>query len=333
MREEEPWEKKREPTGFVCCADVPLCDLVQSEIACCIVISWINSISMKSYFCVWCYIMWSACVSEWARMPESAASHSAMRKTRACSNTYGESTTVGSVLYWEPVDNDCTEACCWLRETSPHFDVLQPLFIESAEEKKKRDGELKNTVSHILFPLTSLLLSNPASLKVNRLESPHSAPYLLSRLASRLQCVPFRRDVCVIYQRDAAAWRHSLPAIWGTPCVSLAFMHMHSKEACTNNTIGGDTVTILQRFFQFVKAIVAGVISRLSTKPVVAKERKVNQPTLFRSFAHKKKKKCEGTTIQCEEELQWVCLGTQNISERKRISKAENKWTQHLTLL
>ncbi len=59
-------------SGFVWCTDLPVCDLVQSEIACCVVISWINSISMKPFFCVWCYITWStcACVCVWERERE-----------------------------------------------------------------------------------------------------------------------------------------------------------------------------------------------------------------------------------------------------------------------
>lgn len=93
-----------------------------------------------------------------------------------------------------------------LRETSPLFDVLQPLFIATAE---KKDGELKNRVhSHIVFPLTSLLLSISLSLSlcqgeqagVSTLGAKFAEPF-----APRFGRVLRLRDVCILHQTDKAA--------------------------------------------------------------------------------------------------------------------------------
>lgn len=119
---------------------------------------------------------------------------------------------------------------------------LSSLWCSAASiysNSRKKDRELKKTISHIIFPLTSLLLSISLSLSLSQGEQAGVSTLwakFTEAFAPRFRRILHLRDVCVIYQRDTAAWRRSLPVIWGTFCVPLAFMHMHSKEACTNNT-------------------------------------------------------------------------------------------------
>lgn len=101
---------------------------------------------------------------------------------------------------------------------------------------RKKDGELNNTVSHIVFPLTSLLLSIALSLSLSQGEQAGVSTLwakFTEPLAPRFGRVPRLRDVCVIHQRDTAAWSCSFAV---TTCVPpFAFVHMYLKEACTNN--------------------------------------------------------------------------------------------------
>ena len=63
---------------------------------------------------------------------------------------------------------------------------LQLLFIVTAQKRMESWEKKKKTLSHIIFPLTGLLLSSALSLKVNRLDSPHSRPNFTEPFAPRL---------------------------------------------------------------------------------------------------------------------------------------------------
>ena len=131
---------------------------------------------------------------------------------------------------------------------------------------RKKDGELNNTVSHIVFPLTSLLLgialspSPSLSLKVNGMESPHSGQNSLS--LSLLGSDAFRAsEMCVLFiketrRREAAVLLSQLVCLLLLLCTCI-----WRRLAQIINTTGGDTRTrvgFLQSFFLFARAIVTG---------------------------------------------------------------------------
>lgn len=86
-------------------------------------------------------------------------------------HTSGEGATSVGLIYLRLVGNGWSS---FLREISPAFDVVQPLFRVTAE---KKDTELNPTLSHIVFSLTYLLLNTASIRKVHWLQSPHWAKY------------------------------------------------------------------------------------------------------------------------------------------------------------
>lgn len=160
---------------------------------------------------------------------------------------------------------------------------LQLLFIVTAQ-KRMESWEKKDTKPHYIPSNWLTVEQRSLSLKVNRLDSPHSRPNFTEPFASRLWVILCRRDARVIHQRDTAAWRRSLPVIRGTTCVPRAFMHL--KEARTNITNNrrryNDYVWfswVWQRFFQYTRTTVAWVNLAIN-KTGCGEERTANQPVL-----------------------------------------------------
>lgn len=136
----------------------------------CIIIAWINSLSVKSFFCVVLHYVKCACVrdSELARLSQQSFHR---RLANTCARTRIQ--IVSAIIYngiSQKTGNVFRGSGWWLycglllRKTSPLFDVLLPLFIVTAQKRT----ELKNTVSHIIFPLTRLVLSTVLSLYISR---------------------------------------------------------------------------------------------------------------------------------------------------------------------
>lgn len=98
---------------------------------------------MESCYCEWCYIMWSMCasVSLWGWV-----SSVSFDDEQTCVQTH--------VVYLEAGDNDSAAACC--REKALLSLMFSRCYIWKRQEKK---GLSKKKNSHIVFPLTSLLLS------------------------------------------------------------------------------------------------------------------------------------------------------------------------------
>lgn len=151
-----------------------------------------------------------------------------------------------------------------LRETSPVFDVLLPLFIATAKKKKKKDGELQNKRSHIVLP-------TPFSVEhCSRSQGAEAGAFFFAS-------VPMHSVLqrCMRYlSRDTAAWRHSLPVIWSTSCVR-AFTHRHWKDACTNNR-DNRMITLIFLGFTKVLSICEGHCYRLQNWLWQSKEHSFN---------------------------------------------------------
>lgn len=148
---------------FAWYADLTVCNLVQSEIACSNVILWIKSISSPFW---WCFI-WRVRIScwWWGGWVSSAFFHAFQHV-----HTSRKGATSVGLIYLQLVGSGWS---LFLRGILPAFDVLQPLFRVTAE---KKDMELNLTLSHIVFPLTYLLLDTASVRKVHVLQTPQSEP-------------------------------------------------------------------------------------------------------------------------------------------------------------